>query len=197
MQIGGPMLGRLPPSISEQSVRAKAQKTKHLSKNTIKQLTKMHEMQAPALKYSTFVQMNKLWLQYITMVLCVRANERENGVDVHDGQNQTSICSKLVKADFSGAHVKVVKSKNEALVGVRGLVVRESARTFILIQPDDTVKVIPKEATVFQFRLPGHLKSSGEGKKKLAVNVWGDSILYKGSERSKEKFKAKFNLALF
>ena len=34
-------------------------------------------------------------------------------------------------------------------------------------------------------------------RKELAVNIWGDSILYKGSERSKIKFKEKFNLELY
>ena len=59
--------------------------------------------------------MNKLWLQYIALVLQVRPADREKGIEVKDGGNQTSLCSKLVKADFSGAHVKVVKSKNVSL----------------------------------------------------------------------------------
>ena len=100
----------------------------------------------------------------------------------------------MTKADFSGAHIKIVKSKNNvALEGTQGLIVRETARTFIMIQSDDQVKVIPKEASVFQFKLPASITSQNKSKS-LAVNIWGDNILYKGSERSKIKFKDKFNL---
>ena len=109
---------------------------------------------------------------------------------------QTSLCGKLVKADFSGANVRIVKSKNVAMEGIEGLIVRESARTFVLITPDDAVKTIMKEGSVFQLTLPTHLVSKSN-RKAVAVNVWGDSILYKGSERSKLKFKEKFNLTLY
>ena len=156
----------------------------------------MQDKAAPALKYATFEQMNKLWLQYITTVLSVRKDDLIKGIDVSDGQNQTSLCSKLVKADFSGAKVKIVKSKNQALEGTEGLVVRETARTFLIIQPNDSVKVLPKESSVFQFRLPEHIKGLGN-QKSLAVNIWGDNILYTGSERAKHSFKTKFNLTLF
>ena len=47
----------------------------------------MHEMQGPTLKYSTFEQMHKLWLQYIGLVLQVRKEDLERGLDVHDGAN--------------------------------------------------------------------------------------------------------------
>ena len=62
---------------------------------------------------------------------------------------QTSLCSRLVKADYSGAKVKIVKSKNPAIVGQEGIIVRETTRTFILIQPDNEVKTIIKEGSVF------------------------------------------------
>ena len=46
------------------------------------------------------------------MVVTVRPEDLQKGVDHLDAGNQSSICSKLIKADFSGAKVKVVKSKN-------------------------------------------------------------------------------------
>lgn len=52
-----------------------------------------------------------------------------------------------------------------------------------------------KEGTVFQFGLPPEFKDKSG--KPLAVQVWGDNILYKGSERTKVKFKEKYNLALY
>ena len=61
--------------------------------------------------------MNKLWLQYISLVLQVRKDDLVKGIDITDGSNQTSLCGKLVKADFSGARLKVIKSKNRVLEG--------------------------------------------------------------------------------
>jgi len=101
------------------------------------------------LKYATFAQMNTLWLQYITLLLQVKKEDKEKGIDIDEATMQTNLCGKLVKADFSGARVKIVKSKNKAMVGTVGLIVRESARTFVLISEDDTVKTIPKEGSVF------------------------------------------------
>jgi hypothetical protein len=50
-----------------------------------------------------------------------------------------------------------------------------------------------KQGTVFQFSLPARDVSG----KPIAINVWGDNILYKGSERTKIKFKEKYNLHLY
>ena len=48
---------------------------------------------------------------------------------------------------------------------------------------------------MFQFGLPPEFKDKSG--KPLAVQVWGDNILYRGSERTKVKFKEKYNLALY
>ena len=80
-----------------------------LSKNTLKQIDRLHEKQVEALQYSTFEQMHVLWLQYIFMLLAAPVNKE---VDLLDCSKQTDFCGKLVKADFSGGKVTVIKSKN-------------------------------------------------------------------------------------
>ena len=117
-------------------------------------------------------------------------------MNVKDCSVQNSLCSRIVKADYSGAKVKVVKSKNPAALNIEGIIVRETTRTFIVIQPDDDVKTVIKEGSVFQMLLPSSLKSNNDGLP-LAVNIWGDTILYQGSERGKKKFKEKYNLELY
>ena len=52
------------------------------------------------------------------MLLQLRPEDSKKGVDIKDAANQTSLCSKFVKADFSGAKVLVVLAKNEHLVGM-------------------------------------------------------------------------------
>lgn len=55
-----------------------------------------------------------------------------------------SVCSKIVKADFNGALVTVVKSKNECMLGVTGIVVRETVRCLFIINQKDEVKNLLK-----------------------------------------------------
>ena len=130
----------------------------------------------------------------------MRPSDERDGLisdEKYDAQAQTSLCGKLVKADFSGAKIQVIEAKNKTLIGLAGIVIRETPQSFVIIQPkDDAVKVLLKAGAVFQFRLPAVMKSKGS-EMPLAVNVWGDMILHKGSERSKVKFKEKYCLDLF
>jgi hypothetical protein len=87
--------------------------------------------------------MNNLWQQYIQVLLQHKQGEKQI-FDANDCGIQTSLCSKLTKADFTGAEVKVVNAKNTQLVGTTGLVVRETTRTFIIIRKDDTTIMLLK-----------------------------------------------------
>ena len=140
--------------------------------------------------------MHELWKQYISVLLCLRTSDLENGLDFNDAAVQASLCGKLVKADFSGSRIKVVKSKNSQLLGVGGLVMSESARAFVVINEDESTKILLKEGSVFQFELPANLHCKNSSSP-VVVHIWGDNILYKGSERTKIKFKEKYNLELY
>ena len=82
------------------------------------------------------------------------------------------------------------------MVGIKGIIVRETKRTFVVIQKDNQVKSLVKEGSVFQLKLPDTVKSSDDSKS-LRINIWGDNIKYAGSERGKIKFKEKYNLELY
>ena len=97
-----------------------------------------------------------------------------------------SICSKIVKSDLTGADVKVVEAKNPTLKGVGGLVVRESVRCLFVITPENEVKNLVKAGCVFEVSLPN-----------CTVRIWGDNIIHLGSERTKVKFKERFQLDLY
>ena len=58
--------------------------------------------------------------------------------------DQTSICSKLVKADLNGAKVTVVKNKNPCMLGLTGIVVRETVRSLITIDEENVIKTLLK-----------------------------------------------------
>jgi len=58
-----------------------------------------------------------LWQQYCLQIV---------GKD----KDQTGICSKILKADWTGAFIQVSNSTNKFLIGAKGYVTKESQRTF-------------------------------------------------------------------
>ena len=133
------------------------------------------------LKYEQFVQLNKLWGEYISTLL--------GKDDLTNPGHQTSICSKIVKADLTGARVKVYDSKNKTMIGVGGIVAKETVRCLFVVNEKDEVKNLLKAGSVFEVALPA---THGE-----AVRIWGDNIIHLGSERTKVRFKEKFVLDLY
>jgi len=78
------------------------------------------------------------------------------------------------------------------MVGLQGIVTRESVRALFVINEKDEVKCVVKAGQVFEVRLP---ETHGNGE--YGVKIWGDNIIYLGSERTKVRFKEKFALDLY
>ena len=96
-----------------------AQKGKHISKNTFKQLSKLQDASLnEGLKFETFLKLNKIWNEYVTTLL--------SKDDPVNPAHNASICSKLTKAELSGAYITVHNSKNPTMIGLSGIVARES-----------------------------------------------------------------------
>jgi hypothetical protein len=65
--------------------------------------------------------MHQLWSEYIVALIGLRPQDVQNGLvscEKYDAAMQSSLCSKLVKADFSGAKVEVVNAKNLSMIGL-------------------------------------------------------------------------------
>ena len=103
-----------------------------------------------------------------------------------DAKAHDKIAEKMVKADLNGAYISVKKSPNEQLLSLEGIICKETARSFVIIARDNKQKILLKQGNIFTIRLPYR-----EGKMCLTVDLWGDMLLYKGSERTKIKFKEK------
>lgn len=91
--------------------------------------------------------------------------------------------SKLVSADYHGAEVEVVRSRCPGRVGVKGIVVRDTKFTFVVVTEKDEMKskfglrggvriagddansgpiaAIPKEHTIFRFTVPVPMQPEG------------------------------------
>lgn len=100
--------------------------------------------------------------------------------------------SKLVKADFHGCKVEIVKAKHPSLVGLAGIVVQETAGTFRIVTSKNDIKVLPKENMTYTFDLPLAAGPDDRGiTKDLRFELHGGNFAFRGSDRSNKKFKAK------
>lgn len=121
-------------------------------------------------KYELFLPLHELWKQYI-IDLC-------NGLQ--PTTNPQLVQSKLLKADFHGAMIKVVRSKCASYVGLTGILIQEFKHVFKIITQKNELKVIPKRNSVFEIEVNGFVS-----------HIYGSRIEQRASERSAKKFKSK------
>jgi len=89
----------------------------------------------------------RMWIPYIkTMVDPLFKNKGSMDIDL--GMND-SISTKIVKADLNGSRLKVVNAMNADLIGIKGYVLKETQRTFVIITESNTPKTITKQGAVF------------------------------------------------
>jgi ribonuclease P protein subunit POP4 len=127
-----------------------------------------------SLKFCDLKSMIDCWNEYIALLL-------------NKSTQSDTITSKMLKADLHGALIQVSKSKNTNLNKLRGINLLETRRTFNLLCEDDKVRTILKRGSEFSIDLPYE-------EKKYSVKILGDNFIYKAVERSKAKYKNKYNL---
>eukprot|EP00826_Nyctotherus_ovalis_P037708 TRINITY_DN3463_c0_g1_i6.p2 TRINITY_DN3463_c0_g1~~TRINITY_DN3463_c0_g1_i6.p2 ORF type:complete len:117 (-),score=22.63 TRINITY_DN3463_c0_g1_i6:127-477(-) len=102
--------------------------------------------------------------------------------------DESTICVRISKAEYAGAIIFVVRSPNASDVGVSGIVLLETKRTLVILTKKSERKskawlqcvVLLKKGRVFGISWRGKV-----------ILIYGDSIIFKGSERTKAKFKEK------
>jgi len=121
------------------------------------------------MEYTSLLSMNQLWKEYITELM-------------NNSTNDETILNKMLKADLHGAILTVVNATNKNNIGISGIVIFESKRTFNLLNNKNEVKTILKNGCVFETEINNGIK----------IQIYGDNFLYKSAERTKIKFKPKF-----
>jgi ribonuclease P protein subunit POP4 len=66
------------------------------------------------------------------------------------------IQSKILKSDLTGSILLIIASRNPSLIGIKGIVIEETASTVRLISRDDIIRIIPKNGTQFQLSFPAY-----------------------------------------
>ena len=145
-KLTAPLLLECPPSIpaaataqARQQARAATQARRR--QMPARQRHAKHWLHVPSgpqngLRYADLEPLHALWREYMADAFADDLN-RKRAPDEH----------RLLKADWHGAILTVVRSKQPPLVGVSGILLQETQHLFKLIRPDDTVVVVPKAAS--------------------------------------------------
>lgn len=153
-----------------------------------------------------------LWTRYALEVLGYLDREGK----VVKGKVGTSITAMgagavLAGADFHGMEIEVVRSVDAGRVGLKGIVVRETRSTFVVVMDErekgraeevvkDKVGTIFKKGSVFRvcIELPGdEVIPAEEGevqqktKRQVVFEIHGDQIELRPIDRATKKFKWK------
>jgi len=123
------------------------------------------------------------------------------------GISPGSIQAKLVKADFTGINLLITSSRNPSLIGIKGIVIEETASTFRLVTMSDKVKVVPKDGTMFRISFPAYsprpvmervdgevsdpvdIGDHIERSPQIQVNLLGSAFGFRSGDRAGKKFR--------
>ncbi|KAG7221791.1 hypothetical protein INR49_028865 [Caranx melampygus] len=154
--------------------RVKSKKAKGLNACQKREL-KIFQIKPEQQRYELFLPLHQLWRQYI--------------IDLCGGLNPTCspefVQQKLVKADFHGAIITVVRSKCPSYVGTTGILVQEFKNILKIITKEDNLKVIPKRGSVFEIEINGFIS-----------HIYGNRFTLRAGERAAKRFKVRGNMDL-
>ena len=122
--------------------------------------------------------LHRLWLGYIR--------------DVVSASSSLPVEQRLMKADYHGALVEVLRSERVETVGVRGIVLMEGQETLRLVTAEDRVRTLAKRGTVFGVRVEGADRNGGT----LLVELYGTQMCFRSAERAARKWKVKHTVQL-
>ena len=144
---------RRPVHLDTPSVQKRSKKNKRIGQS----------INVKKISVDAMTMMNRLWMDYIKEVI-------GNGND---------LMARIVKADYHGAKIKVVKSRNPLMVDIEGIVIKENVGSFELgcMTPTRIVN-IPKSGNVFLVVLTDA----------LSVHINGNQLMECGG-RITRKFK--------
>ncbi|KAM6949867.1 ribonuclease P protein subunit p29 isoform 2-T2 [Lycodopsis pacificus] len=140
-----------------------------------KRAMKVFQIKPEHQRYELFLPLHELWRQYV-IDLC-------NGLK--PTCNPQFVQQKLLKADFHGAIITVVRSKCPSYVGATGILIQEFKHVFKIITKEDKLKVIPKRNSVFAVEVNGFVS-----------HIYGSKFEQRASERSAKKFKVRGTIDL-
>lgn len=166
-----------------------------------KRVTGVHDLnrERGECRWEVYEGLNRLWTGYVWEVLGLRARavngDNVVGMKVVTAQSHGALLASL---DYHGAEVEVVRCSCVGRIGTRGIVVRDTKFTLVVVTRKDEVRTIPKKDTIFRFEvsLPQDdvNKTSQEEQAKppqkpLVFELHGNQFTMRAADRANKKFK--------
>lgn len=95
----------------------------------------MHELKKDECRYAIYEGLHRMWVGYMQEVLGLKPSSNRN--NVINANNHGSL---LASADYHGAEIEVVRSGCVDRVRLKGIVVRDTKFTFVIVTSKDQVK---------------------------------------------------------
>lgn len=165
------------------------------NQDSIDDVTKLKEYKKIP-HFEDFLTLNKLWIGYIQNLLQLNLTGKNN-ISV------PQVLTKLSSADYNGCFLRVLKSKNQKIIGKTGIVIYDSKNFFILVESRDErdpksiggLKMIEKKGTVFSFVVPLFDINSEDIDENddnyLEFSIIGSRFQFRAPDRSGKKFKSR------
>ncbi|KAL5021458.1 hypothetical protein ScPMuIL_000613 [Solemya velum] len=141
-----------------------------------KRKLKLFDLKSEQHKFAAYEPLHNLWKDYIRDLVNLKSLNENN---FQNAQKQ------MIKADFHGCYLSVVKSKCPSNIGKCGIVLQETKNIFKIIMKDNKIKCIPKVNSIFVFEIDGFI-----------FRIYGNHFCFKASMRSVKKFKLKATMDL-
>ena len=103
-----------------------------------KRISGIYDIPPDAQKYEIYVALHRMWVGYMWEVLGLKEGESSVGKAAY--VTAQSAGKLLAAADFHGAEVMVVRSRCVGMVGLAGIVVRDTKFTFQVITKSNQMK---------------------------------------------------------
>ncbi|KAL8970604.1 MAG: hypothetical protein Q9197_003725 [Variospora fuerteventurae] len=162
-----------------------------------KRITGIYEIPKEKQKYAIYVPLYRMWLGYIWEILGM-------GKGKQSWVTAQGAGGKIASADFHGSKLTVVRSTCVSLVGLKGIVVRDTKFTFQIVTEKNELKTIPKNHTIFEFHIPQpdaiaeaditlnkDISDEDLGVNALVFQIHGSSFEYRAVDRATKKFKQR------
>uniref|UniRef100_A0A182J9W7 Ribonuclease P protein subunit p29 n=2 Tax=Anopheles atroparvus TaxID=41427 RepID=A0A182J9W7_ANOAO len=145
---------------------------KKLSRSAIKQLG-LYALPHDTIRYKDAVKLHAIWCTYMEKLI----EKAGCAYNVKDMRYNTLV-GVLLKADFHGAKVSVVRSKQSSVIGVKGIVILDTKGTFKIVSKDNKIRTIPKNDSQFEVYTT-----------ESVISIFGKFLTYRPAERSTRKMK--------
>nr|XP_040236153.2 ribonuclease P protein subunit p29 [Anopheles coluzzii] len=144
---------------------------KKLSRREIKELG-LYTLPHDTITYRDGLKLHRMWLGYYDTFF-----PPGECPDVTEARYNTIVAS-LLKADYHGAKIHIVRSKQPSVVGMKGIVVLDTKGTFKMISKDNKLRTIPKNDSQFEVFLQDKV-----------ITIFGKHLNARPAERSVKKMK--------